>query len=98
MPDFRNSSDPLYRDPDGPIDGTGYEPAGGDGTSWAWIAGAFCLVVIVVLAFAVGHEPRRMASNDMTPSAATRLAPSPPAADPAAPRPGLVAPPASSRP
>src|ERR1700691_1864002 len=70
MSDYRNSSDPLYRDPNGPMTGNaGYVPAARTNAGWGWIAGAIFLVIILAIAFGVGHEPNRVASNDMTPSA-----------------------------
>ena len=86
MTDFRN--DPLYRDRNDPMDRNfGYEPAArSTGTAWAWITGAVFLVIILSIAFGVGHAPSRVASNDAAPPAATRMVP------PAAP--GLNPPPA----
>jgi hypothetical protein len=92
MSDYRNSSDPLYRDPNGPMTGNaGYEPAARTNAGWGWIAGAIFLVIILAIAFGVGHEPNRVASNDMTPSAATHMPP-PAGVNPVPPLPGLVPP------
>jgi hypothetical protein len=61
MSDYRDPNDPMYRN-------TGYEPAERTtGTSWGWIAGAAFLVVVLALAFGVGHEPSRVASNNASP-------------------------------
>ncbi len=61
MSDYRDPNDPMYGN-------TGFEPADGrDGSSWGWIAGALFLVVVLALAFGVGHEPSRVASNDVAP-------------------------------
>jgi hypothetical protein len=100
MPDYRNSNDPFYRDPNNPLSpNTGYEPAAGGNSGWGWIAGAVFLVVILALAFGLGHEPSRVASNDIAPPRTNHIAPPtspgltpPPAmAPPAAP--GLAPPP-----
>jgi hypothetical protein len=97
---YRNSSDPLYRDPNDPMGYAGYEPAGGRiGTAWGWIAGAIFLVIVAALAFGVRHEPNsRVASYNPTPPAATHPLGPPMVANPAAPdAPGLTPPPAPSR-
>jgi hypothetical protein len=62
MSDYRDPNDPMY----------GYEPAYRTG-SWGWIAGATGLVIILVLglAFGVGHGPTRVASNNVMPPQAT---------------------------
>jgi hypothetical protein len=79
MSDYRDPNDPMYGN-------TAYEPAGRrDGTSWGWIAGAVFLVIVLALAFGVGHEPSRVASNDVTPPQTT--APATPT-----PMPGLTPP------
>ena len=47
-----------YRDPNDPMFGNrGYAPADRTSTSWGWIAGAVFLVIVLALAFGVGHEP-----------------------------------------
>ena len=79
MSDYRDPNDPMYGN-------TAYEPADRrDGTSWGWIAGAVFLVIVLALAFGVGHEPSRVASNDTVPSQTTT--PSTPS-----PLPGLTPP------
>ena len=76
MSDFRNSNDPLWRD---------YNSGRlSYGSTWGWIAGATAVVVVLLLAFGLMHEPIRTASNDPAAPAATRMAP-PPAT---VPRPG----------
>ena len=97
MTDYRNSSDPLYRDPNDPMNrDIGYEPAArGSGTAWGWIAGAVFLVIILAIALGVGREPSRVATNDTAAPAATRMAPPSNAVHPASPAaPGLAPPPA----
>jgi hypothetical protein len=69
MSDFRNSNDPLWRD-------TGYD-SGRYGSTWGWMAGAAAVVVVLLLAFGLMHEPIRTASNDPAAPAATRMAPPP---------------------
>jgi hypothetical protein len=94
MSDYRNSdydyrNDPLRRDP-------AYDPdARAMNATWGWIAAAIFIVVVLAVAFGIGHEPGQSgtstASNDVTPPAATRMAPpftpasptAPPAATPA---------------
>ena len=92
MSDYR---DPLYRDPNNPMRNAGYEPAAPRGAGWGWIAGAVFLVIILALAFGLGHEPSsRIASNTATPPSAAHPIgpPSNPATPPATP--GLAPPPA----
>ena len=45
--------------------------------TWGWIAAAVFIVVVLAIAFGIGHEHVRTntASNDVTPPAATRMAP-----------------------
>jgi hypothetical protein len=70
MSDYRDPNDPMYRN-------TGYEPAGrGTGINWGWIAGAMFLVIVLALAFGVGHEPSRVASNNPPPPQTSAPAPS----------------------
>ena len=88
MSDYRNPNDPLWR-------GAQYEPAtSGNNVSWGWIAGALAIVILVALAFGVGHSPTETASNDVSPQA-NHVTPPPSAPrtiNPAAP--GLTPPPA----
>ena len=81
-----------YRDPNDPTSGTtGYEPADRrTGNGWGWVAGAVFLVIVLALAFGVGHEPSRVASNDAAQSGATRMAPPAGTANP--PSPGVPGP------
>jgi len=89
MSDYRNPNDPLWR-------GAQYEPAtSGTNVGWGWIAGALALVILVAIAFGVGHSPTETASNDVSPQANHMTPPPPPTApramNPAAP--GLTPPP-----
>ena len=78
MSDYRNSefdyqNDPLRRAP-------AYDPdARAMNATWGWIAAAVFIVVVLAVAFGIGHEPNQSgtntASNDVTPPAATRMAP-----------------------
>jgi hypothetical protein len=69
--DYRN--DPMRRDP-------AYDPdARAMNATWGWIAAAVFIVVVLAVAFGIGHEPGQSgtntAANDVTPPAATRMAP-----------------------
>jgi hypothetical protein len=88
MSDYRDPNDTLMRN-------TAYEPAAGrTGTVWGWIAAAVFLVIVLGIAFGVGHEPNRFASNEAVPPPLTHPSPlAPPAAttNPARPMaPGLA--------
>jgi hypothetical protein len=84
MSDYRNSefgNDPLRRDPS-------YDPdARAMNATWGWIAAAVFIVVVLAVAFGIGHEPntRTASNNDVTPPAATRMAPPLTPASPTAP-------------
>lgn len=70
-------NDPLRREPP-------YDPdARAMNSAWGWIAAALFLVVVLAVAFGIGHEPGTIntASNDSTPPAVQHMAP------PAAPSP-----------
>jgi hypothetical protein len=70
MSDYPDPNDPMYRN-------TGYEPVErSPGTTWGWIAGAVFLVIVLALAFGVGHEPSRVASNNASPPETSAPAPS----------------------
>ena len=86
--DYRN--DPLRRDP-------AYDPdARAMNATWGWIAAAVFVVVVLAVAFGIGHEPGQSgtntASNDVTPPAATRMAPPLTMAPPANPAPPAATP------
>jgi hypothetical protein len=87
MSDYRNSefesrNDPLRRDP-------AYDPdARAMNATWGWIAAAVFIVVVLAVAFGIGRSGQpgtNTASNDVTPPAATRMAPPLAPAQPAAP-------------
>jgi hypothetical protein len=81
MSDYRDPNDPMFRN-------AGYEPAErNSGTSWGWIAGAVFLVIVLALAFGVGHEPSRVASNAPPPETS---------APPPSALPGLTPPPSQA--
>jgi cell division protein FtsN len=97
MSDYRNSeyeyrNDPLRRDP-------AYDPdARAMNATWGWIAAAVFIVVVLAVAFGIGHEPGQTntASNDVTPAPMSRMAPPanpapPPTATPMTPAPSAPA-------
>jgi hypothetical protein len=68
--DYRDPSDPLRRDPPPDLD-----PRAMNAT-WGWIAAAVFLVVVLGVAFGIGHQPNQVtASNDVAPPAVTHMAP-----------------------
>jgi hypothetical protein len=101
MSDYRNSdydyrNDPLRRDP-------AYDPdARAMNATWGWIAAAVFIVVVLAVAFGIGHEPGQSgtntAANDVTPPAATRMAPPLTMAPPANPAPPAATPAPNSPP
>jgi hypothetical protein len=76
MSDYRNQ-DFNYRSPDDPMrrDAKFDPDTRAANAAWGWIAAAVFLVVVLAVAFGIGHEPNQVASNDVTPPAATRMAP-----------------------
>jgi hypothetical protein len=87
MSDYRDPNDPMYGN-------TGYEPAGRRaGTGWGWIAGAVFLAIILALAFGVGHEPSRVASNNSAAETTAPMAPAPSTNPSPSTVPGLAPPP-----
>ena len=69
--DYRNADDPSRRD-------VSYDPdSRAMNAAWGWIAAALFLVVVLAVAFGIGHQPNTMntASNDAAPPAATHMAP-----------------------
>jgi hypothetical protein len=73
-----DQNDPLRREPP-------YDPdAKAMNAAWGWIAAAVFLVVVLAVAFGIGHEPGAIntASNDSTPPAVQHMTPT------AAPTPG----------
>ena len=87
MSDYRDPNDPMYGN-------RGYEPADRTSTSWGWIAGAVFPVIVLALAFGVGHEPSRVASNNTAAPQAT--APASPAEGQPSKLPGLTPPPSQA--
>jgi hypothetical protein len=71
MSDFRDPNDPTWRN-------AAYDPnARGYSSTWGWVIGALFVLVVLVIAFGTKHEPNQTASNDVSPPAATRMAPPP---------------------
>ena len=76
MSDYNNPNDPSRRDSPYDLNARSGNVASG------WIAGAVFLVIILGLAFGIGHMPNHGNSNTVannTPPAATQPAPSGPA-------------------
>jgi hypothetical protein len=75
--DYRNPEDP-FRD-DAKMD----PDVGAANAAWGWVAAAVFLVVVLAVAFGIGHQPggiganlgTNTASNDVTPPAATHMTP-----------------------
>jgi len=88
MSDYRDPNDPQMRN-------MGYEPySAGTKTGWVWLAAAIFFILVLAVAFGVGHEPNRVARNDETPPA-TQMTPPAALPNPAPPAaPSLVPPPA----
>ena len=76
MSDYRNFD---YRDPNDPLRRDAPSSAGARAmnATWGWIAAAVFLVVVLAVAFGIGHQPSQMntASNDTAPPAATHMTP-----------------------
>jgi hypothetical protein len=86
MTDFRDPNDQFYGN-------SGYEPPNETGNRRGWIVGAAFLVVVLGLAFSVGHQPTRVASNDPVNSPITTPA-TPPSNPMTVPGLGFTPPPA----
>jgi hypothetical protein len=86
MSDYRNSEF-GYRNDEPP-----YDPVARDmNATWGWIAAAVFIVVVLAVAFGVGHQPgQRTASNDIGSPPATHMAP-PASLQPIAPAPSAPA-------
>jgi hypothetical protein len=82
MSDFRDPNEQFFGN-------SGYGPPSGNG--WGWIVGAVFLVVVLGLAFGIGHQPTRVASNDVGNSPITTPA-APPSNPMTMPGPGLAPP------
>lgn len=87
-------SDYRYQDPEDPFrNDSKLDPnvSPPPAQAWGWIAAAVFVVLVMAVAFGVGHRPGQVgtntASNDVTPPAVTHMAPpantAPPAATPA---------------
>lgn len=99
MSDYRNPNFD-YRDPNDPLrHDTRFDPdMRSANAAWGWIAAAVFLVVVLAIAFGVGHQGQfNTASNDTAPPAMSRMN-SPPAtsgmAKPATPMTPAPSPPA----
>jgi hypothetical protein len=81
MPDYHNPDDPFYQTSDDPLRrDVGFNPdSGPTNVVWGWVAAALFMVVILTVAFGIGHQPGQTgtntASNEVTPPAASRMAP-----------------------
>jgi len=99
MTDFREpymrNTDDMRRDPSAPRD---LDPAlrPWNDATWAWIAGAAVVALVVMFVFTIGSEPIRTASNTANPIVESRPTPIPPT-PPAMNRPATpgVAPPST---
>lgn len=91
MTDYRNPNDPFYRDDQLNRNAAYDASTRGSNATWGWIAGALFLVVILAIAFGIGHEPTMVATNEAapppSPPAVTRMAPNPNPAPSAVPAP-----------
>ena len=80
MSDYRNSNSD-FRNPEDPFrDDAKMDPnVGVTNAAWGWIAAAVFLIVILAVAFGIGHQPgsTTTASNDMASPAATHMTPPP---------------------
>jgi len=69
--DYRDDNDPLRRDASYSADTRAVN------AMWGWVAAAVFLVVVLGVAFGIGHRADQMntASNDTTPPAVTHMPP-----------------------
>lgn len=86
--DYRNGEDPLRRD-------MRFDPdARAANAAWGWIAAAVFLVVVLAVAFGIGHQPGQLgtntASNDVRPPAVNHMIPPFAGPTPAAPAPPIT--------
>jgi cell division protein FtsN len=71
-----------------------YDPVARDmNATWGWVAAAVFIVIILAVAFGIGHQPgnTNTASNDINPPATVRMAPPPASTSPMAPAPSSPA-------
>lgn len=102
MSDFRNSNFD-YRDPDDPLrrDARLDLDARAANAAWGWIAAAVFLVVVLAVAFGIGHQGQqgtKTASNDVMPPPPAMSRMNPPATAPAPVTPAPLITPAPSTP
>jgi hypothetical protein len=105
MSDYRNQ-DFDYRSPDDPLrrDAKMDPDARAANAAWGWVAAAVFLVVVLAVAFGLGHQPSNngtnTASNNVTPPAAIHMTPPPSSVLPptATPAPATPAPPIAPAP
>jgi len=94
--DYRNPDDPLRRD-------VRFDPdARAGNAAWGWIAAAVFLVVVLAVAFGIGHQPSQLgtntASNDVRSPAMSHMSPPMAAPAPAIPAPPITPTPSTSAP
>jgi|SRR5437588_6691639 len=79
-PNPRHTDDMMHRDPSAPRDPS-LDPAlrPWNDSTWAWIAGAAVVALMLMFIFTIGSEPTRTATNITNPPAENRPAPVPPA-------------------
>src|SRR5207244_10790441 len=82
-PNWRNPDDTMRRDPSAPRD-PNMDPAlrPWRDSTWAWIAGAAVVAIVLMFIFSIGSEPTRTASTDATSNAPAENRPAPAPAPP----------------
>jgi hypothetical protein len=79
MSDYRNPNDPLRRDLNADPDSRAMN------ATWGWIAAAVFIVVVLAVAFGIGHQPGTVNGNNVASNApASQMAPPPVAPGPTA--------------
>jgi hypothetical protein len=75
-PNLRHTEDMMRRDPTAPRDPS-LDPAlrPWNDSTWAWIAGAAVVALVLMFIFTIGSEPTRTATNTASPPAENRPAP-----------------------
>jgi hypothetical protein len=76
-----------------------YDPVARDmNATWGWVAAAVFIVVILAVAFGIGHQPgQQTASNDVNSPPAAHMAPPPVSLAPIAPTPNPPAQPSTQQ-